>query len=76
MQAVSREMFGGATRRPLVDNQLAEIEIVDDASADQNSACGVMLRSVQKYYNDQRATGTRRLPIGRFTMPYQSNSRQ
>jgi ABC-2 type transport system permease protein len=70
MEAVSREMFGGAQGRQLIEKTLLEVQS-SGMAADQKRRLLEMLGSVQKFYADQggvtaAAGGERR----GLTMPY------
>ena len=71
MEAVSREMFGGAQGRSLVDQTLPQIESSSMDPA-QKAALLQMLKSVQGFYTQQPATTTPATgqPSGGLTMPY------
>ena len=71
MEAVSREMFGGAQGRSLVDQTLPQIESSSMDPA-QKAALLQMLKSVQGFYTLQPATTTPATgqPSGGLTMPY------
>jgi len=70
MQAVSREMFGGAQGREYVDRMLPQIE-TSKMPADQKRLLLRLLQSVQKFYDqpaDASSGGASRAPG--LTMPY------
>ena len=71
MQAVSKEMFGGAQGRSLVDQTLPQIESLS-MDRNQKAALLQMLKSVQSFYNQQSAATptTGGPPAGGLTMPY------
>lgn len=72
MQAVSGEMFGGPQGRSLVDQTLPQVESLT-MEARQKAALLQMLRSVQGFYNQQRAADTsagRGPQSGGLSMPY------
>jgi ABC-2 type transport system permease protein len=72
MQAVSREMFGGPQGRSLVDQTLPQIESSAMAPT-QKAALLQMLKSVQGFYNQQRAADTSAgggPQSGGLSMPY------
>jgi ABC-2 type transport system permease protein len=78
MEAVSREMFGGAQGRVYLERTLPQIEGSTSMSAAQKQALLQMLRSVQSFYNQQPvpsnqppATGAQQPAASRgITMPY------
>jgi len=70
MEAVSKEMFGGDQGRQLVEQTLPQIQS-SSMPVDQKRLLVEMLGSVQKYYNEQRATGAQGATERRgITMPY------
>ncbi len=69
MQAVSREMFGGAQGRAEIEKTLPQIEASASLPADQKRALMQMLTSVQAFYDQQASTGQAGAPRG-ITMPY------
>jgi ABC-2 type transport system permease protein len=70
MEAVSKEMFGGDQGRQLVEQTLPQIQS-SSMPVDQKRLLVEMLGSVQKYYNEQRATGAQgATERGGITMPY------
>jgi ABC-2 type transport system permease protein len=74
MEAVSREMFGGAQGRKYLDRALPQIEGSANMSAAQKQALLQMLRSVQSFYNQTPAPSPQSpasnpQPRG-ITMPY------
>jgi len=70
MEAVSKEMFGGDQGRQLVERTLPQIQS-SSMPVDQKRLLVEMLGSVQKYYNEQRATGAQGATERRgITMPY------
>ncbi len=73
MQAVSREMFGGAQGRAMVDQVLPQIAASTTMPADQKLALTDMLTSVQTFYNqDAPSAGAAAAPAG-ITMPYETH---
>ena len=72
MEAVSREMFGGAQGRTYLDRALPQIEGSSNLSAVQKQALLQMLRSVQSYYNQTPSASDQSRPRG-ITMPYTVN---
>jgi ABC-2 type transport system permease protein len=70
MEAVSREMFGGAQGRTYIDRALPQIEGASGLDATQKQALLQMLRSVQSYYNQTPSTNDQSRPRGGITMPY------
>jgi ABC-2 type transport system permease protein len=70
MEAVSREMFGGAQGREMIDRTLPQVQS-SSMPADQKRLLLEMLGSAQKFYNQQPAGGaqTNAAPRG-ITMPY------
>ena len=65
MEAVSREMFGGASGQRLVDESLAGLDALN-MPADQKDALRTLLQSVQRFYaQPQQGSGARA-----FAMPY------
>ena len=70
MEAVSKEMFGGDQGRQLVEQTLPQIQS-SSMPVDQKRLLVEMLGSVQKYYDEQRATGAQGPTERRgITMPY------
>ena len=73
MQAVSKEMFGGAQGRTLVNQMLPQVDSLP-MERGQKAALLKMLMSVQGYYNQQSAASTQSAggPAGGggLTMPY------
>jgi len=70
MEAVSKEMFGGDQGRQLVEQTLPQVQS-SSMPVDQKRLLVEMLGSVQKYYNEQRATGAQGTTERRgITMPY------
>jgi ABC-2 type transport system permease protein len=72
MQAVSKEMFGGAQGRALVAQSLPQIDSLPMESK-QKAALLQMLQSVQGFYNQQSAAATPGAgagPAGGLSMPY------
>ncbi len=71
MEAVSREMFGGAQGRKYLEQSLPQIETATGLDAQQKAALLQMLRSVQRFYDTPGATGAtgNTGPRG-ITMPY------
>jgi ABC-2 type transport system permease protein len=67
MESVSREMFGGAQGRAMVERTLPQIQS-SQMPADQKRALIDMLTSVQQFYNQQPAAGSG--ARGGLTMPY------
>jgi ABC-2 type transport system permease protein len=71
MEAVSQEMFGGDQGRQMIEKTLPKIESSTSLAPDQKRLLVDMLGSVQKFYNDQSATGSAGAPARRgLTMPY------
>jgi ABC-2 type transport system permease protein len=70
MEAVSREMFGGAQGRRQIEKALPQFE-VSGLPAEQKRALAQMLRSIESYYNLPREpkAGAAARPLG-ITMPY------
>ncbi len=70
MEAVSKEMFGGAQGRAMVERTLPQIE-GSSMPADQKRALIDMLSSVQQFYNRRPESGSQgsARPQG-ITMPY------
>jgi ABC-2 type transport system permease protein len=68
MQAVSREMFGGAQGRKYIEQSLPQIE-GSTMDAAQKAALLQMLRSIQSFYGRPEASGQAAAPRG-ITMPY------
>jgi ABC-2 type transport system permease protein len=70
MQAVSREMFGGAQGRKYVEQSLPRIEASSAMDPQQKAALVQMLRSVQRFYQ-QPASNPDQADTGRgISMPY------
>ena len=70
MEAVSREMFGGAQGRSLVEQTLPQVESSSMEPA-QKAALLQMLKSVQGFYDQQPAsTPAGGQPSGGITTPY------
>jgi ABC-2 type transport system permease protein len=72
MEAVSREMFGGAQGRSLVDQTLPQVESLS-MQANQKAALIQMLKSVQGFYRQQSAPGAQSAggpSAGGLSMPY------
>ena len=72
MEAVSREMFGGAQGRSLVDQTLPQVESLS-MERGQKAALIQMLKSVQSFYRQQSAPGTSSggaPSAGGLSMPY------
>jgi ABC-2 type transport system permease protein len=72
MQAVSREMFGGAQGRSLIEQTLPQVDSLP-MEPNQKAALLQMLKSVQSFYNQQSAAakpGTAGPPAGGLSMPY------
>jgi ABC-2 type transport system permease protein len=71
MEAVSKEMFGGAQGRKYIDAALPQIEASKTMNAQQKQLLVQMLRSVQEFYSRSDAPGTQAdaQPRG-ITMPY------
>jgi ABC-2 type transport system permease protein len=57
MEAVSKEMFGGAQGRQMVEKTLPQIQS-STMSADRKRALVDMLTSVQQFYNEQGSSGS------------------
>ena len=73
MEAVSREMFGGAQGKKYLDQALPGIESSTGMSAQQKQALVQMLRSVQSYYDQTGNPGAGAPADSRprgVTMPY------
>lgn len=68
MEAVSREMFGGAQGRRQIDRTLAGLQ-TSGLAGDERRALVDMLTSVQRYYDQSREAPTAAAPRG-ITMPY------
>ena len=71
MEAVSKEMFGGAQGKAQVEKALPQIEASTTAGG-ENAALVQMLRSVQQFYNQQPPAGGGGAgsAAGGITMPY------
>ena len=70
MEAVSKEMFGGAQGRSLVEQTLPRIDSLPMESK-QKAALLQMLKSVQGFYNQQSTASTgSRSAAGGLSMPY------
>jgi ABC-2 type transport system permease protein len=69
MEAVSREMFGGAQGRAYLEKALPQIEASSRIDAAQKQVLLQMLRSVQQYY-DKPAPSAAAAPRSGLTMPY------
>jgi ABC-2 type transport system permease protein len=70
MEAVSKEMFGGAQGRRLIEQTLPQVQS-SSMPEDQKRLLLEMLGSVQKFYNRQPAAGTETNTAPRgITMPY------
>jgi ABC-2 type transport system permease protein len=71
MEAVSREMFGGAQGKKYIDQSLPQIEASNTMDAQQKQALLQMLRSVQSFYSQPAQAGASADagPRG-ITMPY------
>src|SRR5262245_13895059 len=67
MEAVSREMFGGARGRQLVDQTLSSVDAMSMPD-DRRKLLHDMLTSVQTFYRDQPQGGGG--PAGGLSMPY------
>ena len=70
MEAVSREMFGGAQGRAMVERTLPQIEASTSLPADQKRPLIELLGSLQKYYGRQAAGGQANAGPRGLTMPY------
>jgi ABC-2 type transport system permease protein len=70
MEAVSREMFGGAQGRKYLDQSLPQVESASGLDAAQKAALLQMLRSVQGFYNTPGVTGPSGDAPRGITMPY------
>jgi linearmycin/streptolysin S transport system permease protein len=70
MEAVSREMFGGAMGKQYVEQSLPDIEKSTSIPEAQKQALLQMLRSIQTVYNQPAGAGGSSRPQG-ITMPYQ-----
>jgi ABC-2 type transport system permease protein len=68
MEAVSREMFGGARGRELVDETLRDLDS-STMPADTKTQLRALLNSVQTFYGATTPAPSDRTPRG-FTMPY------
>jgi len=68
MQAVSREMFGGAQGRQYVERMLPQIEASQSLPPDQKRLLTEMLRSVKDFYNRPNQTAEAAGPG--LSMPY------
>jgi ABC-2 type transport system permease protein len=70
MEAVSKEMFGGAQGRKYIEQSLPQIES-STMDPKQKAALTQMLRSVQRFYNNPASSGATAdtAPRG-ITMPY------
>jgi ABC-2 type transport system permease protein len=69
MEAVSREMFGGAMGKQYVEKSLPDIEKSTSIPEAQKQALVQMLRSIQTVYDQPTASGGTSRPRG-LTMPY------
>jgi ABC-2 type transport system permease protein len=69
MESVSKEMFGGAQGRAMVDRTLPQIQSAQMPD-DQKRALINMLSSVQQFYNQQPASGQAGGARQGITMPY------
>jgi ABC-2 type transport system permease protein len=76
MEAVSREMFGGAQGRKYIEQSLPQIESATGLDAAQKAALLQMLRSVQSFYNtssdaaNPASPANSANPVRGITMPY------
>jgi ABC-2 type transport system permease protein len=70
MEAVSREMFGGAQGKQMVERTLPQIEASTTLPADQKKLLIEMLGSVQKFYARPDATNPDANRPRGITMPY------
>jgi len=70
MEAVSREMFGGAMGKQYLEKSLPDIEKSPSIPEAQKHALLQMLRSIQTVYDQPAASGGTTRPQG-LTMPYQ-----
>jgi len=70
MEAVSREMFGGAPGRAYLDKTLPQIEASPRIDASQKQLLLQLLRSAQQYYDKPSSSGSGAAPRGGITMPY------
>lgn len=71
MEAVSREMFGGAQGRKYLEQSLPQIENAAGMDAPQKAALLQMLRAVQGYYDTPGPAGASgRTGARGITMPY------
>lgn len=70
IQAVSKEMFGGPQGRALVNQALTQVESLP--ANGQNAALFQMLKSVQRFNNQQSAADPQAAsgPAGGLSMPY------
>jgi len=70
MEAVSREMFGGATGQQYLEKALPDIEASTTIPDARKQALVQMLRSIQNVNKEPAASGAATRPQG-LTMPYQ-----
>ena len=70
MEAVSREMFGGAQGRKYLEQSLPQVESSSGLDAAQKAALLQMLRSVQGFYNTPGVAGPSGDAPRGITMPY------
>ncbi len=70
MEAVSREMFGGAMGKQYIEKSLPNIQASTTIPDAQKQALVQMLRSIQSVYDQPAASGGPNRPQG-ITMPYQ-----
>ena len=70
MEAVSREMFGGAQGRKYLEQSLPQVESSSGLDAAQKAALLQMLRSVQGFYNTPGQAGSSGDAPRGITMPY------
>ena len=71
MEAVSREMFGGAQGRQMIERTLPQIQSSTSMPADQRRMLIDLLGSLQRFYNRPAAGGAPAASAARgITMPY------
>jgi ABC-2 type transport system permease protein len=70
MEAVSKEMFGGAQGRQYLDQTLPSIETATGMTPERRAALRQMLKSVQGFYNTPGATDSTGDARRGLTMPY------
>ena len=72
MEAVSKEMFSGASGRKAVDDALANLS-ANGLPPDEQRALGDMLHSVQKFYSQPRAAASTSTRAPGLAMPYSTH---